>query len=130
MNLKAYLRPETADHCFDETKYALCINLTDVRAFFREVIVSGGDNEFGISARGDNAVEVFVDEGDSGVAVNEARGGYGTGWFSFPGNVPVVIPEKAIVRLAAKAMSTGVAVTGGFNIMIQGSGAGTTVTSS
>jgi len=74
--------------------------------------------------------EVFCDEGDSGVAVNEARGGYGTGWFSFPGNVPVVIPEKAIVRLAAKAMSTGVAVTGGFNIMIQGSGSGTTVTSS
>ena len=45
--------------------------------------------------------EVFVDEGDSGVAVNEARGGNGTGWFSFPGNVPIVIPPKAIVRLAA-----------------------------
>ena len=74
--------------------------------------------------------EVFVDEGDAGVAVNEARGGNGTGWFSFPGNVPVVIPPKAIVRLAAKAMSTGVAVTGGFNIMVQGSGSGTTVTSS
>ena len=74
--------------------------------------------------------EVFVDEGDSGVAVNEARGGNGTGWFSFPGNVPVVIPAKSIVRLAAKAMSTGVAVTGGFNIMIQGTGAGTTVTES
>ena len=74
--------------------------------------------------------EVFVDEGDSGVAVNEARGGNGTGWFSFPGNVPVVIPAKSIVRLAAKAMSTGVAVTGGFSIMIQGSGSGTTVTSS
>ena len=74
--------------------------------------------------------EVFVDEGDSGVAVNEARGGNGTGWFSFPGNVPIVIPPKAIVRLAAKAMSTGVAVTGGFNIMVQGSGSGTTVTES
>jgi len=74
--------------------------------------------------------EVFVDEGDSGVAVNEARGGNGTGWFSFPGNVPVVIPAKSIVRLAAKAMSTGVAVTGGFNIMIQGSGGGTTITES
>jgi len=74
--------------------------------------------------------EVFVDEGDSGVAVNEARGGNGTGWFSFPGNVPVVIPAKSIVRLAAKAMSTGVAVTGGFNLMVQGSGSGTTVTSS
>ena len=74
--------------------------------------------------------EVFVDEGDAGVAVNEARGGNGTGWFSFPGNVPIVIPPKAIVRLAAKAMSTGVAVTGGFNIMVQGSGSGTTVTSS
>ena len=74
--------------------------------------------------------EVFVDEGDAGVAVNEARGGNGTGWFSFPGNVPIVIPPKAIVRLAAKAMSTGVAVTGGFNIMVQGSGSGTTVTES
>lgn len=74
--------------------------------------------------------EVFVDEGDSGVAVNEARGGNGTGWFSFPGNVPVVIPPKAIVRLAAKAMSSAVAVTGGFNIMVQGSGSGTTVTES
>lgn len=74
--------------------------------------------------------EVFVDEGDTGVAVDAARGGYGTGWFSFPGNVPIVIPPKAIVRLAAKAMSTGVAVTGGFNIMVQGSGSGTTVTES
>ena len=74
--------------------------------------------------------EVFVDEGDAGVAVNEARGGNGTGWFSFPGNVPVVIPPKAIVRLAAKAMSSAVAVTGGFNIMVQGSGIGTTVTES
>ena len=74
--------------------------------------------------------EVFVDEGDSGVAVNEARGGNGTGWFSFPGNVPIVIPAKALVRLAAKAMSSGVAVTGGFNIMVQGSGSGTTVTES
>ena len=74
--------------------------------------------------------EVFVDEGDAGVAVNEARGGNGTGWFSFPGNVPVVIPPKAIVRLAAKAMSSAVAVTGGFNIMVQGSGSGTTVTES
>ena len=74
--------------------------------------------------------EVFVDEGDAGVAVNEARGGNGTGWFSFPGNVPIVIPPKAIIRLAAKAMSTGVAVTGGFNIMVQGSGSGTTVTES
>ena len=74
--------------------------------------------------------EVFVDEGDSGVAVNEARGGNGTGWFSFPGNVPIVIPPKAIVRLASKAMSTAVAVTVGFNIMVQGSGSGTTVTES
>jgi len=78
----------------------------------------------------DTVAEVFVDEGDSGVAVNEARGGNGTGWFSFPGNVPIVIPAKSIVRLAAKAMSTGVAVTGGFSIMIQGTGAGTTVTES
>jgi len=74
--------------------------------------------------------EVFVDEGDTGVAVDAARGGYGTGWFSFPGNVPIVIPPKAIVRLASKAMSTAVAVTGGFNIMVQGSGSGTTVTES
>ena len=78
----------------------------------------------------DTVAEVFVDEGDAAVAVNEARGGQPAGWFSFPGNVPIVIPAKSIVRLAAKAMSTGVAVTGGFSIMIQGSGSGTTVTSS
>ena len=77
-----------------------------------------------------NICEVTVDEGDSGVAVNEARGGYGTGYFQFPGNVPIVIPGKDIVTLQAKAMSTAVAVSGGFNIMIQGTGAGTVTTDS
>ena len=74
--------------------------------------------------------EVFVDEGDAGVAVNEARGGNGTGWFSFPGNVPFVVPAKSMVRLAGKAFSTAVAATCGFSMSVQGSSSGTTVTES
>ena len=73
--------------------------------------------------------EVVIDEADTGVAVDAARG-TSHHVFSFPGNQPVVIPAKAIVRLAAKATSTAVAVSGGFNITVQGSGSGTTITQS
>ncbi len=52
------------------------------------------------------------------------------GWFQFPGGVPLVIPAKAIVRLVAKSSSGATGVTGGFHILIQGSGSGTTVTES
>ena len=48
------------------------------------------------------------------------------GFFVFPGG-PLVLPEKTIVRLAAKSPAA-VGVQGGFNIAIQGSGAGTTTT--
>lgn len=71
--------------------------------------------------------EKLVTEPDEANAVTEGMGNLG-GTFSFPGNQPIVIPPKAIVRLAALATSSAVAVTGGFNIVIQGSGAGTTTT--
>ena len=48
------------------------------------------------------------------------------GFFSFPGNVPLVIGPKDIVRIAAKATSTAVAVSAGFQIIIQGTTSGGT----
>jgi len=42
----------------------------------------------------------------------------------------LVVPAKAMVRLAGKALSTAVAATCGFSMSVQGSGSGTTVTSS
>ncbi len=52
------------------------------------------------------------------------------GSFSFPGNVPFVVPAKTMVRLAAIGGSTAFACTAGFSMSIQGAGAGTTVTES
>lgn len=73
--------------------------------------------------------KVRLEEPDTATAVDLGRGIANTHVFSFPGNVPVVIPEKAIVQLVAKADATNVVpCSGGFNIMIQGSGAGTTTT--
>lgn len=69
--------------------------------------------------------EIFVPEHDSDLAAT--TNGDSRGYFMFPGG-PVKIPEKSIVRLAAKTSSGSTAVTGGFNIFIQGSGAGTTTT--
>ena len=60
--------------------------------------------------------------------VNATGGNSSTmGTFSFPGNVPFVVPEKTMVRVAALGGVT-CAVTAGFSMSIQGSGAGTNVT--
>ena len=73
-------------------------------------------------------VEMNVGEHDSDIAQTVTTDSPGV--FSFPGNIPLVIPPKAIVRLAAKAFSGTVGVSGGFHIIVQGSGSGTTVTES
>ncbi len=75
----------------------------------------------------ESLAEVYMDEPDSDLAATVAGKPSAPSYFEFPGG-PVVIPEKAIVQLAALATSTGAAVSGGFNIIIQGSGAGTTTT--
>lgn len=69
--------------------------------------------------------EIVIPEHDSDVAAT--TNGDSRGYFVFPGG-PIKIPEKSIVRLAAKSSDGSTAVTGGFNIFIQGSGAGTTTT--
>ena len=75
--------------------------------------------------------KVTVVEQDSDVvAASGGNGGTNMGSFSFPGNVPFVVPAKSMVRLAGKALSTAVAATCGFSMSVQGSGGGTTVTSS
>ena len=75
--------------------------------------------------------KVTVVEQDSDVvAASGGNGGTNMGSFSFPGNVPFVVPAKAMVRLAGKALSTAVAATCVFSMSVQGSGSGTTVTSS
>ena len=74
--------------------------------------------------------KVTVVESDSDVVAATGGGTNNVGSFSFPGNVPFVVPAKAMVRLAGKALSTAVAATCGFSMSVQGSGAGTTVTSS
>ena len=75
--------------------------------------------------------KVTVVEQDSDVvAASGGNGGTNMGSFSFPGNVPFVVPAKAMVRLAGKALSTAVAATCGFSMSVQGSGSGTTVTES
>ena len=72
----------------------------------------------------------LVEQDSDVVAASGGNGGTNAGSFSFPGNVPFVVPAKAMVRLAGKALSTAVAATCGFSMSVQGSGAGTTVTSS
>jgi hypothetical protein len=69
-------------------------------------------------------------EGDSDVVAATGGNQNSNNAFSFPGNMPYVVPAKTMVRLAGKAFSTAVAATCGFSMSIQGSGAGTTVTSS
>jgi len=76
----------------------------------------------------DTVAEMFVPEHDADLAAT--TNGDSRGWFQFPGGVPLVIPAKAIVRLVAKSSSGATGVTGGFHILIQGSGSGTTVTES
>jgi len=72
----------------------------------------------------------LVEQDSDVVAASGGNGGTNPGSFSFPGNVPFVVPAKAMVRLAGKALSTAVAATCGFSMSVQGSGSGTTVTSS
>ena len=74
--------------------------------------------------------KVTVVENDSDIVSATGGNANNTGSFSFPGNVPFVVPAKAMVRLAGKAMSTAVAATCGFSMSVQGSGSGTTVTES
>ena len=73
--------------------------------------------------------KVTVVESDNDVVAATGGNQNNTGSFSFPGNIPFVVPAKAMVRLAGKSPAA-VAVTAGFSMSIQGSGAGTTVTSS
>ena len=75
----------------------------------------------------ESLAEVYMAEPDDAVAADAASASNIPQYFMFPGG-PVVIPEKALVQLAALATSTGAAVSGGFNITIQGSNAGTTAT--
>ena len=72
----------------------------------------------------------LVEQDSDVVAASGGNGGTNAGSFSFPGNVPFVVPAKAMVRLAGKALSTAVAATCGFSMSVQGSGSGTTVTES
>ena len=74
--------------------------------------------------------KVTVVENDNDVVAATGGTSNNIGSFSFPGNVPFVVPAKAMVRLAGKAHSTAVAATCGFSMSVQGSGSGTTVTSS
>jgi len=74
--------------------------------------------------------KVTVVENDNDVVAATGGNSNYMGSFSFPGNVPFVVPAKAMVRLAGKAHSTAVAATCGFSMSVQGSGSGTTVTES
>ena len=48
----------------------------------------------------------LVEQDSDVVAASGGNGGTNAGSFSFPGNVPFVVPAKAMVRLAGKALST------------------------
>ena len=72
----------------------------------------------------------LVEQDSDVVAASGGNGGTNAGSFSFPGNVPFVVPAKSMVRLAGKAFSTAVAATCGFSMSVQGSSGGTTVTES
>ena len=72
----------------------------------------------------------LVEQDSDVVAASGGNGGTNAGSFSFPGNVPFVVPAKSMVRLAGKALSTAVAATCGFSMSVQGSSGGTTVTES
>ena len=74
--------------------------------------------------------KVTVVENDNDVVAATGGNSKNIGSLYFPGNVPFVVPAKAMVRLAGKAHSTAVAATCGFSMSVQGSGSGTTVTSS
>lgn len=74
--------------------------------------------------------KMSIVEGDSDVVAATGGNQNSNNAFSFPGNIPYVVPAKTMVRLAGKAFSTAVAATCGFSMSIQGSGSGTTTTDS
>ena len=69
-------------------------------------------------------------ENDGDVVAATGGNGNSLGAFTFPGNVPFVVPAKCMVRLAAMSKSTACAVNAGFSIIIAGDSAGTVTTSS
>ena len=73
--------------------------------------------------------KVTVVENDNDIVSATGGNQNNNGSFSFPGNIPFVVPAKSMVRLAAKSPAA-VAVTAGFSMSVQGSGSGTTVTDS
>ena len=73
--------------------------------------------------------KVTVVENDNDIVSATGGNQNNNGSFSFPGNIPFVVPAKAMVRLAAKSPAA-VAVTAGFSMSVQGSGSGTTITDS
>jgi len=73
--------------------------------------------------------KVTVVESDNDIVAATGGNQNNMGTFSFPGNIPFVVPAKSMVRLAAKSPAA-VAVTAGFSLSVQGSGAGTTITDS
>lgn len=95
-------------------------------AYFALQIARHGLQGVASSETYETVAEMFVPEHDSDLAAT--TNGDSRGFFSFPGNVPFVVPAKAIVRLAAKSSSGSTAVSGGFQLVLQGSNAGTTVT--
>ena len=96
-------------------------------AYFALQIARHGLQGVASSETWDTVAEMYVSEPDNDIATTSQ---VVPGYFEFPGGVPFVCPAKSIVRLAAKSTSGATAVTGGFNIMVQGSGSGTTVTES
>jgi len=73
--------------------------------------------------------KVTVVENDNDIVSATGGNQNNNGSFSFPGNIPFVVPAKSMVRLAAKSPAA-VAVTAGFSMSVQGSGSGTTITDS
>ena len=73
--------------------------------------------------------KVTVVENDNDIVAATGGNQNNNGSFSFPGNIPFVVPAKSMVRLAAKSPAA-VAVTAGFSMSVQGSGSGTTITDS
>jgi len=70
---------------------------------------------------------VSIVENDSDVVSATGGNANSPGYFEFPGG-PIKLPAKCQVRLAGKARSGAVAAVAGFNIVIQGSDAGTVST--
>ena len=72
----------------------------------------------------------MVENDNDIVSASGGNSSNGQGWFQFPGNIPYVLPAKSMVRVAAAAAVSGGSVQGGFSLVVQGSGAGTTITDS